>query len=237
MAFDKASLSGYVEVKDRIVSFLKDHPGGVFQSEVIFHKDWHGEYWAWREKKVKVGRCGLICVKGRVFRSPDDKLPAEGHSWMQTPGVTPYTEGSEVENAETSAWGRALATMGYGITKSLASIDEIRNKSHDDRDDFLSADVASEGRAPGTKVPEVASSTPAVGSDTAPAALITPEQCGMVFEQFATFYNAAGHSKMSDEAIQKFGPVETWQAADFDARFAKIKKAVAKVVPDEDIKF
>lgn len=220
MAFDKKSLDGYVEVKDRILAFLKDHPEGRFQSEVVFHKDWDGEYWAWREKKVKTGRCGLICVKGRVFRSPDDKLPAEGHSWMQTPGVTPYTEGSEVENAETSAWGRALATMGYGITKSLASIDEIRNKSHDD---FLEGPQGAGADSVG--------SPPA---EPAPAALITPEQCGMVFEQFAMYQEATrgpddpdGNTKLPDDAIERFGPVEGWKAADFEKRFANIKKAVA----------
>lgn len=254
MAFDKANLAGYVEVKDRIVSFLKDHPEGVFQSEVVFHKDWDGEYWAWREKKVKVGRCGLICVKGRVFRSPDDKLPAEGHSWMQTPGVTPYTEGSEVENAETSAWGRALATMGYGITKSLASIDEIRNKSHND---FLEGgpqlrsgphdgcgvknvhslseclsqktfDELKELRAQGAGADSVGSPP----ADPAPAAL-SEAQIGMVKEQFAIAQNALGRDELEQKCCNvtrdkakdmKWGAVETWPANVFEKRYEQVKK-------------
>lgn len=67
-------------------------------------------------------------------------------------------------------------------------------------------------------------------ADPAPAALITPEQCGMVFEQFAMYQEATpdGNTKLPDDAIERFGPVEGWKAADFEKRFGNIKKAVAK---------
>ena len=45
---------------------------------------------------------------------------------------TPYTRNSEIENAETSAWGRAIAACGIEVRRGIASADEVRNKEHDD---------------------------------------------------------------------------------------------------------
>jgi hypothetical protein len=49
---------------------------------------------------------------------------------MQIPGATPYTRGSEIENCETSAVGRALVMAGLP-SKRVASDDEIRAKRED----------------------------------------------------------------------------------------------------------
>jgi hypothetical protein len=46
------------------------------------------------------------------------------------PGLTPYTRGSEVQNLETSCWGRALAAIGIGIEKGVATADEVRAAKH-----------------------------------------------------------------------------------------------------------
>jgi hypothetical protein len=46
---------------------------------------------------------------------------------MQIPGATPYTRGSEIENCETSAVGRALVMAGLP-SKRIASDDEIKAK-------------------------------------------------------------------------------------------------------------
>ena len=43
------------------------------------------------------------------------------------PGTSNFTRNSEVENCETSAWGRALAALGFG-GKSIASVEEINVK-------------------------------------------------------------------------------------------------------------
>jgi hypothetical protein len=48
---------------------------------------------------------------------------------MRIPGVSSYTKGSELENTETSAWGRAIASLNVGIGKSIASANEVRAKS------------------------------------------------------------------------------------------------------------
>jgi hypothetical protein len=47
---------------------------------------------------------------------------------MNIPGTTSFTRGSELENAETSAVGRAIANLGYAIDKSIASRDEVQSK-------------------------------------------------------------------------------------------------------------
>jgi hypothetical protein len=39
----------------------------------------------------------------------------------------PYTRGSELMVAETSAWGRALAAIGIATNKSIASAEEVRS--------------------------------------------------------------------------------------------------------------
>src|SRR5262249_14397092 len=51
-----------------------------------------------------------------------------GHSYLDLPGKTPFTKGSELENAETSAVGRALVMAGIP-SSSLASDFEVAMKA------------------------------------------------------------------------------------------------------------
>jgi hypothetical protein len=48
-----------------------------------------------------------------------------GTAWELIPGRTPYTKTSEVQNGETSAWGRALAAIGF-VSKKIATAHEVR---------------------------------------------------------------------------------------------------------------
>lgn len=238
MAFDKKSLDGYVEVKDRIIAFLEDYPDGRFQSEVVFHKQWTGEYWDRRDKKFKVGQCGLIAVKGRVFRGFTDPLPAEGHSWMNTPGTTPYTEGSEIENAETSAWGRALATMGYGITKSIASKDEIRDKS--DGDDPLADEPAPKRERVTTEESQVPSKV--VGnpfeSGFDRSRIITPEvmlsegQIVLATKILGALV-ALGKPAIVADATTKWGAVKGWPQVLFEKRYGHLVTEAKKAAGND----
>jgi hypothetical protein len=56
-----------------------------------------------------------------IWRTPDDPIPVIATSCEPYPGRTPYTKLSESENAFTHCIGRALAYMGIGANKSLAS--------------------------------------------------------------------------------------------------------------------
>src|SRR5262245_10982025 len=101
-------LADYVEVKDRIALFYQQHPDGrLVTAEVRFPEP--------------MDDMPRVAVKALAYRTADDPHPGVGWSWMVLPGMTPYTKGSELENTETSAWGRAIGALGIGIDKSIAS--------------------------------------------------------------------------------------------------------------------
>jgi hypothetical protein len=109
-------LDGYVEVKERIRLFYEAHPDGrLVTSEVRMTTEPDGT--------------PRVIVQASAFRTADDPHPALGWSWMVLPGTTPYTRGSELENTETSAWGRAIGALGIGIEKGIASAQEVRAKA------------------------------------------------------------------------------------------------------------
>jgi hypothetical protein len=111
----KFELGDYVEVKDRITLFYELFgQGRLVTGEVRLTSEPDG-----------VPR---VLVQAFAYRDPDDQLPGVGWSWLELPGKTPYTRGSEVENAETSAWGRAIASLGILVDRSIASAQEVENK-------------------------------------------------------------------------------------------------------------
>jgi hypothetical protein len=69
--------------------------------------------------------CFIRCVV-TIWRSPDDTLPVIASACEVYPGRTPYTKMSENEVGYTSAIGRAIAMMGIGANKSIASRDEVQ---------------------------------------------------------------------------------------------------------------
>jgi hypothetical protein len=114
-------LKDYVDVKQRVAMFYELHPDGrLVTADVILTRE-----------PDDVPR---VHVKAFAYRDPMDLHPGVGWSWMVLPGSTPYTKGSELENVETSAWGRAIGALGIGIAASIATSDEIRAKT-------VSADV------------------------------------------------------------------------------------------------
>ncbi len=111
----KFELGDYVEVKDRIKLFYELFgQGRLVTSEVLLSSEPDGK--------------PRVMVKALAYRTPDDPQPGVGHSWIELPGSTPYTRGSELENAETSAWGRAIGSLGILIDRSIATSNEIDNK-------------------------------------------------------------------------------------------------------------
>lgn len=138
MSGGKFDLSDYVPVNERILAFLQQHPDGALQSEIV---------------ELTEDR---VTVKAYAYRSPDDPRPGVGHSSLQIPGRTPYTLGSEIENAETSAWGRAIAALGFEVKRGLASAEEVRNKNPEPgaRGGSPSSPSGSASPAPALRTPE-----------------------------------------------------------------------------------
>ena len=111
-------LDDYVDVPARIVEFRKKYPEGVLQADIVHLPEAFGH--------------DFIAVKGFAYRTPDDPKPGTGLAWEAVPGKTPYTRLSELQNAETSAWGRAIIAVGAAdAKKGIASKEDVRNRQED----------------------------------------------------------------------------------------------------------
>ncbi len=124
MAYD---LSDYVDVAERVQKFHEKYPEGTLQSE-------------W--KPVVLGGQEVIVVKAFAYRTPDDQRPGIGHAMEPLPGLTKFTRNSELMVGETSAWGRALAALGFEVKRGIASREEVQNRTDVDGGGDTAAPVA-----------------------------------------------------------------------------------------------
>ena len=109
MSFD---IGDYVDVKTRLKQALEKFPDlRISESAPLL---------------VNIGDRGFIQTMVIVWRSADDTMPTQAYNWEPFPGRTPYTKDSEQQNSATSALGRALGYMGFGIETSIASANEVR---------------------------------------------------------------------------------------------------------------
>ena len=113
-------LSNYVDVAERIRLFFEAWPDGSIQATT--------------PKPVEIGDKTFLEVTATAYRTPDDTRPSIATAWEPVPGTTPYTRNSEAMNCETSAAGRALAFLGFGIRRTVASADEVANRTEDGPD-------------------------------------------------------------------------------------------------------
>jgi hypothetical protein len=71
----------------------------------------------------------FIAYAAAAYRDPDDALPGVGVAWEPFPGKTNFTRDSELQNAETSAWGRAIvAALAADTHKGIATSEDVRNR-------------------------------------------------------------------------------------------------------------
>jgi len=101
----------YIPVAERIAAFYAKHPEGSLQGEMV---------------ELSETR---VVIRAFAYRTPDDIRPGIGYSSLVIPGSTPFTRGSEIENCETSAWGRAIAALGFEVKRGVATAEEVRNKA------------------------------------------------------------------------------------------------------------
>lgn len=111
----------YIDVATRIVEFREKYPNGSLQP----WKDPYVQEVTMPDGKIK----SFMVYSAAAYRSPDDKLPGVGYAWEPIPGPTNFTRDSELQNAETAAWGRAMvAALAVDTKKGIASSEEVRNR-------------------------------------------------------------------------------------------------------------
>lgn len=128
MAFDSSGLDSYNDVPSRIAEFREKHPDGSLQPADL----------AEPFKVLEIAGQTFIAYTAAAYRTPDDPRPGIGAAYECFPGRTPYTKGSELQNAETSAWGRAIvAALAADTRKGVASMEDVRNRQaeHDQPDE------------------------------------------------------------------------------------------------------
>jgi hypothetical protein len=105
----------YIDVAARIVEFRKKHPEGSLQQIALDFREVAGGWW--------------VIYTAAAYRTADDTRPGHGTAWEPVPGRTNFTRDSEVQNAETAAWGRAIvAALAADTKKGIASAEEVRNR-------------------------------------------------------------------------------------------------------------
>jgi hypothetical protein len=105
----------YIDVATRIVEFREKFPTGSLQQI--------------KYEFVQVAGKDWIIYTAAAFRTPEDIRPGIGTAWEPIPGPTNFTRDSEVQNAETAAWGRAIvAVLAADTRKGIASSEEVRNR-------------------------------------------------------------------------------------------------------------
>lgn len=108
----------YKQVPERIADLKAKYPDATLQPVDPARPFWFEAF----EDRT------FVCYAAACYRTPDDPRPGIGVAWEQFPGTSPYTKNSEVMNAETSAWGRAIIAALASESKAIASAEEVRNR-------------------------------------------------------------------------------------------------------------
>lgn len=105
-------LENYVDVPQRIKLFYENYPEGSLQMDPDLQFQ-------------TVGDQIIVIGRAYAYRHPGDEKPGIGTAQEYLPGKTNFTRGSEIQNLETSCWGRAIGALGIGIDKAIASKEEV----------------------------------------------------------------------------------------------------------------
>ena len=177
MAFQ---LGGYVDVATRLRLALKDWPQLRIQETGA-------------ELQTIGEQMFLVCTV-TVWRDERDAVPVIASAAEIVPGRTPYTRNAERMVGFTSALGRALGYMGYGIEKSIASQDEIAHRQDAPEDPWPLTEQQEQKRAV-SQIVEKEANKRKMENGNAPA---TPPQMKMLKIQ------AKKAALNDDEALRAF---------------------------------
>ena len=101
----------YAEVNQRIKAFRMVFPDGFIITEMVSNEN---------------GVCVFRAQAGYYLESGEVRTIGTGTAYEKE-GSTFINKTSYIENAETSAVGRALGMCGFGIDVSVASAEEVQN--------------------------------------------------------------------------------------------------------------
>lgn len=109
-------LPNYNTVAERIAEFADKYPTGSLRQHSI--------------EFVQVAGFDWVVYTADAYRTPDDVCPGQGTAWERIPGLTNFTKNSEIQNAETSAWGRAIVAALAADTRKadIASSNEMQSR-------------------------------------------------------------------------------------------------------------
>jgi hypothetical protein len=113
------NLDGYVTVNERLKMALAKYPNLRVMELPFLVQEINGDTFLW---------CAVA-----VYPTPEHQ-PTNGSVLEPMPGRTPYTRNSELMVGYTSALGRALGYLGFGIDKGIASNDEVAARIGTDRE-------------------------------------------------------------------------------------------------------
>jgi hypothetical protein len=102
----------YVLVSDRVIYFNEQYPNGCIKTNIVKYED------------------GQVTIRARVYPDMENINRYFSGYAQEIEGTTFINKTSALENAETSAVGRALAMMGIGVIDSIASVDEINKATN-----------------------------------------------------------------------------------------------------------
>lgn len=123
----------YIDVATRIADFRQKYPDGRLRQKDVQFLEFANKHW--------------VVYTAEAWRTADDPAPAQGTAWEPVPGPTNFTRDSELQNAETAAWGRAIvAALASDTKEGIASREEVRNRQRDqqqERKDYVAKFAAS----------------------------------------------------------------------------------------------
>lgn len=115
----KFSMDDYIDVAARIAEFREKYPDGSLQQLSLDFREVNGGWW--------------VIYTAAAYRSPEDPRPGHGTAWEPVPGKTAFTRDSELQNAETAAWGRAIvAALAADTRRGIASAQEVQARDYSD---------------------------------------------------------------------------------------------------------
>ena len=114
----------YVMVNERIKEFRNNFKGYSLTSEIVEMTD-------------------SSCTVKATIKDEKERVIATGYA-REVVGKTPINKFAFVENAETSAWGRALGNFGIGIDEAICTAEELGFKIEHDNDETLKEKVVEE---------------------------------------------------------------------------------------------